>query len=282
VSGPAQDVLQRLGMSGYEAKVYVALIAAGRPLNGYAVAKASGVPRSTVYETLAKLVARGAAFEVHAGDDTVGYLPLPSHSLVARLRRDLGASLDALEEQLKQVALPAEAHLMHGLRNPDAVLRRAWDVIDSARAELYVSAWPAELERFGPQMAEAETRGVTMTVLAFGDSHKPTGDTFLHRFSDPDTVLERVGCRLMVVVADRREVVVGGAIADEMWGWWSDDPVLVLLALEYVRHDIAMQVLVERMGEKKVAAFWHADPVLERLRTGNGAPGLDVYRPGRT
>jgi transposase len=59
--------LQRLGMSGYEAKAYVALVAAGSPLNGYEVAKRSGVPRSTVYETLAKLVGRGAAYEVRAG-----------------------------------------------------------------------------------------------------------------------------------------------------------------------------------------------------------------------
>ena len=39
-------------------------VAAGTPLNGYEVAKRSGVPRSTVYETLAKLVGRGAAYEV--------------------------------------------------------------------------------------------------------------------------------------------------------------------------------------------------------------------------
>jgi len=55
--------LQHLGMSGYEAKAYVALVASGVPINGYEVAKKSGVPRSTVYEPLGKLAARGAAFE---------------------------------------------------------------------------------------------------------------------------------------------------------------------------------------------------------------------------
>ena len=52
----------------HEAKAYVALVAAGGPLNGYEAAKRSGVPRSTVYETLAKLVARGAAFEVRTAE----------------------------------------------------------------------------------------------------------------------------------------------------------------------------------------------------------------------
>ncbi|MFD2351428.1 TrmB family transcriptional regulator [Nonomuraea ferruginea] len=71
------EELQRLGMSGYEAKAYVALVAAGAPLNGYEVAKRSGVPRSTVYETLGKLVGRGAAYEVRLGDAGVGYISLP-------------------------------------------------------------------------------------------------------------------------------------------------------------------------------------------------------------
>src|SRR5690606_27714521 len=79
--------LQSLGMSGYEAKAYLALVAAGGPLNGYEVAKRSGVPRSTVYETLSKLVARGAAYEVRAGGDGVSYLALPPNSLLDRMRR---------------------------------------------------------------------------------------------------------------------------------------------------------------------------------------------------
>ena len=52
----ALELLKDAGLSGYEGKAYLALLAAGEPLNGYEVAKASGVPRSTVYETLGKLV----------------------------------------------------------------------------------------------------------------------------------------------------------------------------------------------------------------------------------
>ena len=62
----------------------------GQPLNGYEVAKASGAgPRSTVYETLAKLVARGAAYEVRSGEESIEYMPLPPASLVSRPRREI-------------------------------------------------------------------------------------------------------------------------------------------------------------------------------------------------
>jgi hypothetical protein len=87
------EELQHLGMSGYEAKAYVALVAAGTPLNGYEVAKHSGVPRSTVYETLGKLVGRGAAYEVRAGEASVGYISLPPNALLDRMRRSTRCAL---------------------------------------------------------------------------------------------------------------------------------------------------------------------------------------------
>lgn len=50
--------LEELGFSSNEAKVYSTL-SAHKMLNGYEVAKFSGVARSLVYEVLNRLVARG-------------------------------------------------------------------------------------------------------------------------------------------------------------------------------------------------------------------------------
>jgi len=50
--GRALAQLQQLGLSGYEGKAYLSLLAAPEALNGYELAKASGVPRSTVYEVI--------------------------------------------------------------------------------------------------------------------------------------------------------------------------------------------------------------------------------------
>ena len=55
------EELQRLGLSGYEAKAYVALVSAGEAVNGYEVAKRSGVPRSTVTPRVASRAARTSA-----------------------------------------------------------------------------------------------------------------------------------------------------------------------------------------------------------------------------
>jgi len=58
----------------------------------------------------------------------------------------------------------------------------------------------------------------------------------------------------------------------------SDDPAVVLVAAEYVRHDIAMQVLVERIGADALDAFWHVDPALVPLQHGRGAARLPARR----
>jgi len=269
------DKLRDSGMSGYEAKAYLALLTAGRPLNGYEVAKNSGVPRSTVYETLAKLVSRGAAFEVRvANSDSTAYLALPAESFIAKLRREFDDNIESLATALPKVARSPEANLVHHIRGRANVVDRARELIQRAGDDLFVSIWAEEAGDLENDLRQAVRRGVDVSVVAFGDLGYEVGHFYRHAFSSPKVVLERLGARLFVVADDRRSVLVGGAFGDDTWAMWSDDPAVVLVAVEFVRHDIAMQVLVDRLGEDTIDNFWHTDATLERLQTGQGSPGL--------
>jgi len=275
----AIDLLKDIGMSGYEAKAYVALVQAGRPLNGYEIAKASGVPRSTVYETLGKLVARGAAFEVNARANATAYLALPAETLIGRLRHDLESTIDDLGAVLPALTAPPTAHVVQHLQGNDDVLARAVDVVDSAREALFVSVWPEELAPMRPALRRARQRRVEVSCIVFGDVDPelaPMGRFYPHRFSNPDVVEQRLGCRVFTVVADRHAVLVGAAEGGTTWGVWSDDPAVVLLAGEYVRHDIALQLIVERIGGSELESFWDNDPVLEYLRSTTGLRPMDA------
>jgi len=262
-------------MSGYEAKAYVALLAAGRAINGYEVAKRSGVPRSTVYESLAKLITRGAAFEVQLEDGLTGYVALPPDSLLERIRRSYDGNFDLLSSVLPQISEPLKSHLVHNLEGRDPVLDRTRDLLRVAKKDLYISAWSDELEDLSEALLEAELRGVEVALLRFGNSDVSAGNTYDHVFASSNVVLERVGCRLLVVAQDREGVLIGGALGNDMWGIFSDDPAVVLLAVEFVRHDIAIQVLVEHMGLAAVGHLFSTDETLMRLATDLGAPGLD-------
>jgi sugar-specific transcriptional regulator TrmB len=275
------EELQRLGMSGYEAKAYVALVAAGSPLNGYEVAKRSGVPRSTVYETLAKLVGRGAAYEVRAGEASVGYISLPPASLLDRLRREFDQSIDTLRAALPAVASPPQVHLVHNLANRASLLARAEDVIAAARKDVFISGWPAEIEALKSLARRTESEGVEVSVVSFGEDREPVGQTTVHRFSAPEVVLENLGCRLLVVSADREQAVIGGIVNDDAWGVYTDDPAVVLVAVEYIRHDIAMHLIADKLAPADFEAFWTSEPGLLRLRTDHGAPAALLKRGAR-
>ncbi|HEX3956543.1 MAG TPA: helix-turn-helix domain-containing protein [Trebonia sp.] len=276
------EELQRLGMSGYEAKAYVALVAAGSPLNGYEVAKRSGVPRSTVYETLAKLVTRGAAYEVRTGDGKGGgYISLPPNVLLDRMRRDFDQSVDALRGSIAEIAAPPEVRLVHNLSDRASLIARAEDVIAAARKDVFLSAWPSELESLKPSARRAEADGIDVSVVVFGEDPEPVGQTTPHRFSTPEVVLENLGCRLLVVCADREQAVIGGVVNGDAWGVYTDDPAIVLVAVEYVRHDIAMHLIAEKFAPDDFESFWATDPAVLRLRADHGAPAALLKQGSR-
>lgn len=265
-SEKALDLLKQSGMSGYEGKAYIALLGAGEPLNGYEVAKLSGVPRSTVYETLGKLVARGFAFQV-TDSDTVSYVPLPSDALVGRIRRDTLETIEGLETLLPNIGKALDARVVQHLHSDDDVTQRTIDVIECARQSVWLSIWPGEIAGYHRAMTSATEREVGAFTICYGDASSLPGRIYEHRFSSPEVVKDRVGCELSIVVADHNQVVIAGRTPDVIWGIWSDDPVVALVAAEHVRHDIALQLVATRLEEEGLGDFWVDNPDLEALRS---------------
>lgn len=273
--------LQHLGMSGYEAKSYIALVGAGIPLNGYEVAKRSGVPRSTVYETLGKLVNRGAAFEVKPQGEGNGveYLPLPPRVLVDRLTKEYNDSIAELERALPAITSPPQVRLIHDLNGHDALLDRAAQVIDGTRREVFISAWDTDWERLHTPLSEADRRGVDVSAVHFGEVTDPVGHSYQHILSSPDVVLENLGCRMLTVVGDREEAVIGGLTDTGAWGVYTDNPAVVLLSVEFIRHDIAIQLMATKFADAGLADFWSTNPDLQRLRSDFGISAQTLQSP---
>ncbi len=267
----ALELLKDAGLSGYEAKAYLALLAAIEPMNGYEVAKSSGVPRSTVYETLGKLVARGAAFEVNGDADTVSYVPLPSDALIGRLRRQTNETIVGLEEVLPRIGRALNARVVQHLTGGSEVISRAIDVIESARRTLWLSIWPQESNELVGAVENAIVRGVEVFTIAYGDITPMPGRVYTHSYSSPEVVEERLDCRLSIVVADHEQATIGGVTADAVWGMWSDDRVVALLAAEHVRHDIALQLTAAHLAAAGLHDFWAHSPELEALRDASAA-----------
>lgn len=267
------EQLQSVGLSAYEAKAYTALVEAGRPLNGYEVAKRSGVPRSTVYEVLAKLVARSAAYEVAGEGESVAYVPLSPSMLMSRFRSNMDDVVNSLEAGFDSLAMPPQARLTHAIAGRLDLISRCRDVIRTAHTDVFVSVWPAELDELRPDLLRAVDNGVDVSILCFGEIGEQIGYSYQHEFSSPEQVLDNVGCKLMVVAADRERAVIGGIDGSDTWGTYTDDVAVVAVAVEYVRHDIAMQLLMRRTSEdESIQEYWRTAKELMRLRSDHGEP----------
>jgi len=90
--------MKTLGFSEYECKAYLKLLEEF-PLNGYALSKASGIPRSRIYEVLKNLIDKQMVFE-QADEKNRVYYPVEPKIFIKKLK----AHYEKLFEDLSQYA----------------------------------------------------------------------------------------------------------------------------------------------------------------------------------
>jgi len=90
--------LKEIGMSEYEAKVYVSLSAL-RVASAWEIHEQTKIPRGRIYETLTLLTKKG--FIVSSGKTPVRYSPVDVAAVFERLKRESVKSLEGLSERLK-------------------------------------------------------------------------------------------------------------------------------------------------------------------------------------
>ena len=100
------EFLEKLGFSSNEAKVYGTLIK-HKVLNGYEIAKLSGVARSLVYEVINRLVAKGAVIRIDGEPNF--YKPLEYQDLIRSIKEENEKNIKHwLYHQSTVNALPAD------------------------------------------------------------------------------------------------------------------------------------------------------------------------------
>ena len=92
------EFLEKLGFSSNEAKVYGTLIK-HKVLNGYEIAKLSGVARSLVYEVINRLVAKGAVIRIDGEPNFYKPLYVASRKKTKRILPAPNASYNNLQRK---------------------------------------------------------------------------------------------------------------------------------------------------------------------------------------
>jgi sugar-specific transcriptional regulator TrmB len=255
--------LQALGFSLYEARVYVALLRHG-PQNGNEVSKSAGLPSSKVYSTLERLAVRGVVHSVRRGS-TTQYVCISPDELMHRLREDYEEPLDFLEKTLPTLAAfepAAEVLTVSGL---DAIRENSRYIVVDARDEIYLSVWSDDLGSIAEELTAAHRRGVRIFGMLYGDELPlEAGSWLAHSYRQ--IVTDRIGGRMLTVVADGEEALVGhiprhGAATAVR----TRNPVLALITREYLHHDIVLQRAQLAIGFDEWDRWWQGDPDLRTI-----------------
>jgi HTH-type transcriptional regulator, sugar sensing transcriptional regulator len=242
-TGQIVERLTRLGFSLYEARTYVGLLVA-QGSTGYSVANETGVPQPKVYETLRRLVDRGAA--VQSGVRPARYTAVSPRVLLTRLEEDFHERLDAARLGLDK--LPAREVLdaplpVSRLDTFAAAVDRTARAIENARDRVYLHGGARELKALSAAVGASAERGVEYVIVHFGPLPfaKPRGQVLRHA-STEGTLYASRKVRHLAVVVDSRWSLWALARDGRTWeGMWCDEPLVASLVKTYIRHDLFVQ-----------------------------------------
>lgn len=237
--------LTELGFSQYEARTYAGLI--GRePMTGYAIAKDTLVPQPKVYETLGRLVERGAVLQV--SDSPAKFVAVAPDRVLSQLESTFRQRLATVELEVSRMRREsAEAHELRMYKESTswiAIVHAANDLISAATERIYVSGHGTYLDALGEEIGAADRRGVRVDILCFGEPPFSLHNGIVIRHSSTDgTVYRHHQARHLAITCDTTAALWALAPEGDKWeAMWSDnDPLLTALVKGFVRHDIFTQ-----------------------------------------
>jgi sugar-specific transcriptional regulator TrmB len=250
------DKLVQIGFSEYEAKAYVALLRES-PVTGYQLAKASGVPRSMIYEVLGKLTTRGAAMTLRKEGSTQ-YAPVPADEFLAQLQHEQDALIGALEEELAGLGAASDLDYVWNIDGHENIMAKAREMIDRARQRIYLSLLPATYPALRDVLRRAIGRGVRVVVYSTGELELPGGRVIANPV--PDEVHGRVEGLWLVLVIDAEEVLVGELLTENRArASWTGSPLFVFIAEHHLRTDLYLPRVLSLLGEQALSLIQEED-----------------------
>ncbi len=244
--------MKKLGFSPYEVKAYMSLLEQ-YPINGYGLSKASGIPRSRIYEVLKSLEEKQAVFEQQDGDATL-YYPLEPNLLIRKLRQEM-------EEALRHVDQVASRHFnrtkedqrMIVIKDRKKILEFLKLLIGEAKNRIALSIWEEEVAELLEPLKAAEARGVKIRGIYFGHN-LPFATMTSHRRIERYLIEKKE--RHISVVLDGEQVIWGvisrGA---DCRVTWIKDPGFVEMSEDYISHDIMINRYSETLSGEEKAEF---------------------------
>jgi sugar-specific transcriptional regulator TrmB len=248
------EELKAIGFSEYEARAYVSALVLKNG-SAYEIARDAKIPTSKIYETMARLKEKKLVFETaQAGKKK--YVALSGEEFLAQARSLSDKRFETLAKDLARLPTGADVSFIWNISEYEVLLDKSRRFIREAKATVLLSLWPEELEKVFEELAAADKRGVKIAVIHFhtGKVDRKVGTMFAHPIED--TLYAERGGRGFTLVADSRAAVMGTMFeTGGVEGAWSANRGFVLLAEDYLKHDIYIMKIVDRFDGDLIRRF---------------------------
>jgi sugar-specific transcriptional regulator TrmB len=258
--------LQELGFSEYEARAF-AVLARDSGLNGYEVAKRSGIPRANVYAVLEKLVLRRAIRRYPTRQGT-RYAALPPEQVLNDLNALHTRALADARNALARLTPEADTTPLFHIADEAELQEQARALIDSAATRLLVAIQPAEAALLAPALRAARERGVSITTLCMQACATECGGCQgdIHRYC-----LAPADTRWLLLVADDRHMLAAEMHKGEITAFATEQRLITELAAAYIRQSLALALMAGELdGDFRGLLSKQALKVLDALHPEGG------------
>lgn len=231
--------MKTLGFSEYECKAYLKLLEEF-PLNGYALSKASGIPRSRIYEVLKNLIDKQMVFE-QADEKNRVYYPMEPKIFIQKLKAHYEQLFEDLSEYAgKLYREPKQDDKLVVISGRDNIISFLKLLINGARERVAVSIWEEEITELTEELDAALDRGVMLRGIYFGKEPAYASLTPHRRI---DRYMAEKKERYLSIIIDHTHAISGiMSRGSNAKATWTRDEGFIEVSEDYIAHDLVVNL----------------------------------------
>jgi HTH-type transcriptional regulator, sugar sensing transcriptional regulator len=230
----AADVLEKVGLTQYEARAYIALVARGVG-DAATLATAAGIPRTSAYKVLESLASKGYAQPT--GGKPILFRPTPPLDVAETLKTAIQEVFEQLATLHRVVAEHGEPQLVYLLSGREKVLAKVGELLDqSVQTFILTTPQVADVrDELGKKLQHAVKRGVRVTFVSAPLQKVPEGVEYI----------ARENLRATEVLADGEHALLAAPGFDACG--FTDNPILIAHLKQF------LEVILEKGPDEATA-----------------------------
>ena len=247
------EFLIKVCFSLNEAKVYVTLLQ-NKALNGYEIAKLSGVSRSLVYDVIERLLNKG--FIIKSEGAVNYYVALDYNKALEKIDNENRKNLLNAETNLKLLSKKDnDNEFIFNIRGFDKFIEKAKEKIKLAKKEISLSIWKQDFAYLRDDLSKALRRGVKVYIFSFEDITLDNAEIYSYKVKDASNLFPY---RRISLIIDNNDTFIGENIGDKSVSIYTKNQAISSLAIDEIVLNIFWFKLIKK------------NSLLERCSTSKG------------